>query len=196
MSTLSVGGLEALLNRLGLSSIQAILEDLSLPPDNGRILSRPFDIYRVYLAHILTKLVLGCPPVLSYESFQSTGVLSNGDLVLPVPRLRLKGKPPADQCTQLATNFPDDHPLLQKPISHGIHLPIFFSKRSLSQVILPFVFDRQAMYGQDRGIGLITFANEPKRKKVIVEFSSPNIAKEFHAGRTKILAQASPTTFC
>lgn len=194
MSTLSVEGLEALLNKLGVSSIEAILEDLTLPADDGRILSRPVDIYRVYLAHILTKLAPECTPVAAYESFQSTSVLGNGDLILPVPRLRLKGNPPADQCKQLATNFLDDHPLLQKPTSHGIHLPIFFTKRSLSHLILPYVFDRQNMYGQDRDIGLVTSATAPKRKKVIVEFSSPNIAKEFHAGRTKILAQSLPNS--
>lgn len=196
MSTLLLEGLEALLHKLGASSIKAILEDFNLPPDHGRILSRPIDIYRVYLALILNKLIPESTPVSSYESFQSTSVLSNGDLILPVPRLRLKGKPPADQCTQLATNFPDDHPLLHKPTSHGIHLPIFFAKRSLSHLILPYVFDRQDMYGQDRGIGRVTSATEHKRKKVIVEFSSPNIAKEFHAGRTKILKQSLPGSLC
>lgn len=196
MSTLSIESLEAQLNKLGASSIKEILEDLKLPSDDGRILSRPIDIYRVYLASILVKLTEECPPVLAYESFQLTSVLSNGDLILPVPRLRLKGKTATDQCIHLATNFPDDHPLLQKPLSHGLHLPIFFSRRSLAQIILPFVLDRETMYGQDRSMGLLTSATESKRRKVIVEFSSPNIAKEFHAGKQRSSTFFLPAPLC
>lgn len=148
------------------------------------MLTHPIDIYRVYLADILlTRLAVVCTPILAYESFQSTNSLSNGGLVLPMPRLRIRGKRPADQCTDFATHFPDDHPPWQKTTSHGIHLSVFFSKRSLSQLILPYIFYRQSSYGQDRGLGLVASATEPRHKKVIGEFSSPNIAKEFHAGK-------------
>lgn len=186
MSTLSIQGLSALLEKLGVSPIKNLLDKLNLPSEDGHILSRPVDIYRLYLADILlTTLDADCSPLLAYESFQSTTPLSNGDLVLPVPRLRLKGKRPADQCTDLATQFPNNHPLAQKPAAHGIHLPVFFSKKSLATLILPYVFDRQSSYGQDHAVGLVATATEPRKKKVIVEFSSPNIAKEFHAGKIR-----------
>ncbi|KND95285.1 Arginine--tRNA ligase, cytoplasmic [Tolypocladium ophioglossoides CBS 100239] len=149
------------------------------------VLSRPVDIYRVYLADILTKLA-GCEPALAYDAIQTSSTLANGDLTIPVPRLRLKGEKPVDHCADFAADFPADHRLFRMPNAAGIHLPIFFTSHSLGRLILPYVFQRRDSYGKNPYVGLgDPSAGHPRRRRVIVEFSSPNIAKEFHAGHLR-----------
>ncbi|XP_044718974.1 tRNA synthetases class I (R) domain-containing protein [Hirsutella rhossiliensis] len=68
----------------------------------------------------------------------------------------------------------------------GIHLPIFFTSHSLGRLILLYVFQRQNSYGKNPYVGLgDPSAGHPSRRRVIVEFSSPNIVKEFHTGHLR-----------
>ncbi|KAK4156728.1 arginine--tRNA ligase [Chaetomidium leptoderma] len=181
MSTLTLEGLTALLSGVGAGPIPSIPGDAPV----AHPLNRPIGIYRACLADILARLA-GCETAVTYESLQTPGTLANGDLVLPVPRLRIKGKTPAEQCAELEAAFPNNHPLFQKPVAAGIHLPFFFTPLSLPRLVLPYIFQRQQCYGNHVHVGLRNIESPDQgRKKVILEFSSPNIAKEFHAGHLR-----------
>lgn len=52
----------------------------------------PVDIYRAHLTSLLTE-VTGVDAAIVYPAIQWTQTLEKGDLVLPVPALRVKGKP-------------------------------------------------------------------------------------------------------
>ncbi|KAK4096322.1 arginyl-tRNA synthetase [Parathielavia hyrcaniae] len=129
-------------------------------------------IYRAFVADVLARLP-GCETPVAYESLLIPGTPANGDLVLPVPRLRIKGKKPAEQSAELAAAFPDNHPLFQKPVTAGIHLP-FFTPLSLPRLVLPYIFQRQQSYGNDSDVGLRNYAAPDQGRK-----------KEFHAGHLR-----------
>lgn len=176
MSTLNDSGIAALLATLGSDDTSTFTTN-----QQTHVLHRPIDIYRIQLASVLSQLT-GCDNDICYDAIQLPSSLPYGDLTVPVPRLRVKGKKPADLCTELAANFPETH-LFQKPTAQGIHLTFQFSSTILPRLLLPYIFDRGQTYGSVPGMGLR--GSGPGRKKVIVEFSSVNIAKEFHVGHMR-----------
>lgn len=54
----------------------------------------PVDIYRSHITSILTKIT-GVDSKIVYPALQWTATLDKGDIVLPIPALRIKGKPDA-----------------------------------------------------------------------------------------------------
>jgi hypothetical protein len=61
----------------------------------------PFDVYRAKLAIILSN-ISGVDAKTVYPALQWTQTLDNGDLVLPVPALKIKGRKPTDLAAEWA----------------------------------------------------------------------------------------------
>lgn len=61
-----------------------------------------------------------------------------------------------------------------------MNLRFYFSATTLARVLLPYIIDRGPSYGKDPTSGLREpDAPDAGRKKIVVEFSSPNLGKEF-----------------
>ena len=63
--------------------------------------ANPVDIYRAHITSILTE-VTGVDAAIIYPALQWTLTLDKGDLVLPVPALRVKGKKPNELAVEWA----------------------------------------------------------------------------------------------
>lgn len=66
------------------------------------------------------------------------------------------------------------------PIRQGVHLRIMLQEEALPRLFLPYIIDRKDSYGYDARFGRRdSVAQSLGRKRVIVEFSSPNLASDF-----------------
>ncbi len=131
------------------------------------------DLCRNYIAGQLSKLT-GVDKKIAYDSLAWSIVLEKGDLIVPLPRLRLKGDL-VQMAKDLAAKF-ELGGFLDRVLPVGKFLQFFFSPKFLLNVVTPDVLKRGANYGS---------APLGDGKTILVEFSSPNIAKPFHAGHLR-----------
>jgi hypothetical protein len=95
------------------STVSKRLKDLSLTTSLPKYPNcypevNPVDIYRAHLTSILTE-VTGVDAAVVYPALQWTQTLEKGDLVLPIPALRVKGKKPPELAAEWVAkviNFP------------------------------------------------------------------------------------------
>lgn len=146
--------------------------------------NNPFDRYRAHLADVLQPIT-GVDPKILYPAIQWTNTLEKGDLVLATPALRIKGRKPDEIAKEIGEKFPEDE-LFQKPGVSGYFIQFFVKAEPLIKTVIPMIRQKGTDFGSNKKLGLKDPSDPSKGAlRATIEYSSPNIAKPFHAGHLR-----------
>ncbi|KAI9226246.1 MAG: YDR341C-like protein [Piptocephalis tieghemiana] len=131
------------------------------------------DEFKAYIADQVSSAT-GADRDLVLTAIGSPKSPEHGDFAVAIPRLRLKGNPAAFAKETAEKFVPNELVTSAEPA--GPFLNFRISKEYLRNALLPQIAKAGESYGKNE---------KGKGKRVVVEFSSPNIAKPFHAGHLR-----------
>ena len=128
----------------------------------------------------VVKLILGIVEGIDREEIESLietpPSYDMGDYAFPCFKLAKVFKKAPNLIAKEVANEIGENEFFEKVQNVGPYVNFFINKQTLTRLVLEDVIDKNDIYGS---------SNIGKGKKVIVEFSSPNIAKPFHIGHIR-----------
>ncbi|CAG8438745.1 8724_t:CDS:2 [Ambispora leptoticha] len=131
------------------------------------------DIFRNIVSHEIAKLSEKSPEEV-YNLLETPKNSEHGDIAIAIPRLRIKGNPAEIAQSWVEKFVPNEYVISATAIGHFLNFKI--SHPLLAKILLQHIYDAKEKYGSN---------NSASGKTALIEFSSPNIAKPFHAGHLR-----------